>query len=146
MSYKWPRWVYPQTEKQRIIWAYKILFLDTLFPLRVKKVVAEVLFSVDHLCRRGPGQSGRSQGALGHGYPQPRLRLHAAVHLESGDKGIHGASRAADSLVVLDTRLLEGSPAGKAVSHQRFVQSRSGGTFLLDFSHSSFGSGAWEIF
>ena len=38
VSYKWPRWVYPQTEKQRIIWAYKILFLDVLFPLNVKKV------------------------------------------------------------------------------------------------------------
>ena len=38
VSYKWPRWVWPQTEKQRIIWAYKILFLDVLFPLKVKKV------------------------------------------------------------------------------------------------------------
>lgn len=28
-----------QTEKQRIIWAYKILFLDVLFPLNLKKVV-----------------------------------------------------------------------------------------------------------
>jgi Glucosyltransferase 24 len=27
-----------QTEKQRIIWAYKILFLDVLFPLNLKKV------------------------------------------------------------------------------------------------------------
>ena len=39
VSYKWPRWVWPQSEKQRIIWAYKILFLDVLFPLKVKKVV-----------------------------------------------------------------------------------------------------------
>lgn len=38
VSYKWPRWVVPQSEKQRIIWAYKILFLDVLFPLSVKKV------------------------------------------------------------------------------------------------------------
>ncbi len=28
-----------QTEKQRIIWAYKILFLDVLFPLGLKKVI-----------------------------------------------------------------------------------------------------------
>lgn len=29
----------PQTEKQRIIWGYKILFLDVLFPLDVKKII-----------------------------------------------------------------------------------------------------------
>ena len=28
-----------QKEKQRIIWGYKILFLDVLFPLDVKKVI-----------------------------------------------------------------------------------------------------------
>lgn len=28
-----------QTEKQRIIWGYKILFLDVLFPLEVKKII-----------------------------------------------------------------------------------------------------------
>ena len=28
-----------QTEKQRLIWAYKILFLDVLFPLNVRKVI-----------------------------------------------------------------------------------------------------------
>jgi hypothetical protein len=28
-----------QTEKQRIIWAYKILFLDVLFPLSLKRVI-----------------------------------------------------------------------------------------------------------
>ena len=31
--------VFLQTEKQRIIWAYKILFLDVLFPLGLKKVI-----------------------------------------------------------------------------------------------------------
>lgn len=28
-----------QADKQRIIWAYKILFLDVLFPLNLKKVI-----------------------------------------------------------------------------------------------------------
>ncbi|KAF3824566.1 hypothetical protein GH733_008851, partial [Mirounga leonina] len=28
VQYKWPRWLHQQTEKQRIIWGYKILFLD----------------------------------------------------------------------------------------------------------------------
>uniref|UniRef100_H0WPZ6 UDP-glucose ceramide glucosyltransferase-like 1 n=1 Tax=Otolemur garnettii TaxID=30611 RepID=H0WPZ6_OTOGA len=39
VQYKWPRWLHPQTEKQRIIWGYKILFLDVLFPLAVDKII-----------------------------------------------------------------------------------------------------------
>ncbi|XP_001377394.4 UDP-glucose:glycoprotein glucosyltransferase 2 isoform X2 [Monodelphis domestica] len=39
VQYKWPRWLHRQTEKQRIIWGYKILFLDVLFPLVVDKVI-----------------------------------------------------------------------------------------------------------
>jgi len=39
VQYKWPSWLNSQTEKQRIIWGYKILFLDVLFPLNVKKII-----------------------------------------------------------------------------------------------------------
>jgi UDP-glucose:glycoprotein glucosyltransferase len=39
VSYKWPSWLRQQSSKQRIIWGYKILFLDVLFPLNVKKVI-----------------------------------------------------------------------------------------------------------
>lgn len=39
VEYKWPRWLNQQKEKQRIIWGYKILFLDVLFPLDVKKII-----------------------------------------------------------------------------------------------------------
>lgn len=39
VQYKWPRWLHQQTEKQRIIWGYKILFLDVLFPLAVDKIL-----------------------------------------------------------------------------------------------------------
>jgi lipopolysaccharide biosynthesis glycosyltransferase len=39
VTYKWPEWLTQQTQKQRIIWGYKILFLDVLFPLDVKKVI-----------------------------------------------------------------------------------------------------------
>lgn len=39
VTYKWPKWLTEQTEKQRIIWGCKILFLDVLFPLNVKKVI-----------------------------------------------------------------------------------------------------------
>jgi UDP-glucose:glycoprotein glucosyltransferase len=61
MTYKWPRythmrvliihvtrliimmaccsWLRQQEEKQRIIWGYKILFLDVLFPLKLRRVI-----------------------------------------------------------------------------------------------------------
>ncbi|KAF6085164.1 UDP-glucose glycoprotein glucosyltransferase 2 [Phyllostomus discolor] len=39
VQYRWPRWLHRQTEKQRIIWGYKILFLDVLFPLAVDKII-----------------------------------------------------------------------------------------------------------
>lgn len=39
VTYKWPQWLRAQKEKQRIIWGYKILFLDVLFPLGVKKII-----------------------------------------------------------------------------------------------------------
>lgn len=39
VTYKWPDWLTQQTVKQRIIWGYKILFLDVLFPLDVKKII-----------------------------------------------------------------------------------------------------------
>ena len=39
VEYKWPRWLHAQKEKQRLIWGYKILFLDVLFPLSVKKII-----------------------------------------------------------------------------------------------------------
>lgn len=39
VQYKWPRWLHHESEKQRIIWGYKILFLDVLFPLSVDKII-----------------------------------------------------------------------------------------------------------
>ena len=39
VTYKWPSWLRAQTEKQRVIWAYKILFLDVLFPMDLRKVI-----------------------------------------------------------------------------------------------------------
>lgn len=39
VTYKWPHWLRAQTEKQRIIWAYKILFLDVLFPMDLDKII-----------------------------------------------------------------------------------------------------------
>ncbi|XP_063475057.1 UDP-glucose:glycoprotein glucosyltransferase 2 isoform X6 [Symphalangus syndactylus] len=39
VQYRWPRWLRQQSERQRIIWGYKILFLDVLFPLAVDKII-----------------------------------------------------------------------------------------------------------
>jgi UDP-glucose:glycoprotein glucosyltransferase len=39
VSYNWPSWLNKPKEKMRLIWAYKILFLDVLFPLDVKKII-----------------------------------------------------------------------------------------------------------
>lgn len=39
VAYKWPHWLRQQTEKQREIWGYKILFLDVLFPLSLEKII-----------------------------------------------------------------------------------------------------------
>ncbi|RNF11209.1 UDP-glucose:glycoprotein glucosyltransferase [Trypanosoma conorhini] len=39
VTYRWPWWLHKQTEKQRTIWAYKVLFLDVLFPLDVERVI-----------------------------------------------------------------------------------------------------------
>ncbi|KAG2424815.1 hypothetical protein HXX76_014236 [Chlamydomonas incerta] len=39
VTYKWPTWLHKQTDKQRLIWAYKILFLDVLFPLGVERII-----------------------------------------------------------------------------------------------------------
>eukprot|EP01064_Diplonema_japonicum_P006715 TRINITY_DN14558_c0_g1_i1.p1 TRINITY_DN14558_c0_g1~~TRINITY_DN14558_c0_g1_i1.p1 ORF type:complete len:1459 (+),score=441.66 TRINITY_DN14558_c0_g1_i1:31-4407(+) len=39
VTYKWPQWLRRQSQKQRIIWGYKVLFLDVLFPLDVDKII-----------------------------------------------------------------------------------------------------------
>ncbi|KAJ1918379.1 killer toxin resistant protein [Tieghemiomyces parasiticus] len=39
VTYQWPYWLRAQREKQRIIWGYKILFLDVLFPLDLDRVI-----------------------------------------------------------------------------------------------------------
>lgn len=39
VQYQWPEWLRGQTEKQRKIWGYKILFLDVLFPQSLKRVI-----------------------------------------------------------------------------------------------------------
>lgn len=53
VTYKWPSWLHKQTEKQRLIWAYKILFLDVIFPLSLKKVI---FVDADQIVRTDMGE------------------------------------------------------------------------------------------
>lgn len=39
ISYKWPNFLRKQREKHRSIWAYKILFLDLIFPKNLSRVI-----------------------------------------------------------------------------------------------------------
>lgn len=39
VQYKWPAWLNLPPTKHRQIWGYKILFLDVLFPLDLKKFI-----------------------------------------------------------------------------------------------------------
>ena len=39
VTYSWPAWLRPQIDKQRLIWAYKMLFLDVLFPVSLHRVL-----------------------------------------------------------------------------------------------------------
>eukprot|EP00457_Paulinella_chromatophora_P000298 gb/GEZN01000298.1/.p1 GENE.gb/GEZN01000298.1/~~gb/GEZN01000298.1/.p1 ORF type:complete len:1655 (+),score=392.74 gb/GEZN01000298.1/:38-5002(+) len=39
VTYRWPTWLRAQSVKQRVIWGYKILFLDVLFPLAVRRII-----------------------------------------------------------------------------------------------------------
>ena len=39
VTYKWPAWLIAQTNKQRVIWAYKVLFLDVLFPVDLDRII-----------------------------------------------------------------------------------------------------------
>ena len=49
ISYQWPHWLHKQSTKQRLIWAYKVLFLDVLFPLQeVHKII---FVDADQVCR-----------------------------------------------------------------------------------------------
>ncbi|KAI7751028.1 hypothetical protein M8C21_007077 [Ambrosia artemisiifolia] len=53
VTYKWPSWLHKQKEKQRIIWAYKILFLDVIFPLSLEKVI---FVDADQIVRADMGE------------------------------------------------------------------------------------------
>lgn len=39
ITYKWPKWLRQQRDRQRTIWGYKILFLDVIFPQELDRVI-----------------------------------------------------------------------------------------------------------
>jgi UDP-glucose:glycoprotein glucosyltransferase len=39
VSYKWPLWMKQETQRERTLWGYKILFLDVLFPADLRRVI-----------------------------------------------------------------------------------------------------------
>lgn len=39
VRYTWPSWLRPQSNKQRLVWAYKVLFLDVLFPNSLSDII-----------------------------------------------------------------------------------------------------------
>ncbi|KAL0221852.1 hypothetical protein RCL1_001706 [Eukaryota sp. TZLM3-RCL] len=39
VDYQWPYWLNKQSQKHRTMWAYKVLFLDVLFPLNVQRII-----------------------------------------------------------------------------------------------------------
>ncbi|CUM67935.1 uncharacterized protein PRCAT00005648001 [Priceomyces carsonii] len=53
ISYKWPKWLRYQKENHRVIWGYKILFLDVLFPPSLKKVI---FVDADQISRADVGE------------------------------------------------------------------------------------------
>lgn len=38
-SYNWPTWIHKESQRQRLFWGYKILFLDLMFPNDLKRVI-----------------------------------------------------------------------------------------------------------
>ncbi|KAL6452794.1 LOW QUALITY PROTEIN: gpt1 UDP-glucose:glycoprotein glucosyltransferase [Candida maltosa Xu316] len=48
INYKWPNFLRKQKTKERIIWGYKILFLDVLFPQDLDRVI---FIDADQTCR-----------------------------------------------------------------------------------------------
>ena len=53
VTYSWPKWLHAQTEKQRLIWAYKILFMDVIFPLNLDRVI---FIDADQIVRADLGE------------------------------------------------------------------------------------------
>ena len=94
VQYQWPTWLHKQTNKQRIIWGYKILFLDVMFPLHLKKIIyidADQVVNADigelwdmklgraavgmtPFCQRDANQDTKGFRFFSHGYWSDHLR------------------------------------------------------------------------
>jgi hypothetical protein len=108
VTYKWPEWLTQQTQKQRIIWGYKILFLDVLFPLNIKKVymygsVYVYIYACIHtyiyiniyiyiytsyisgyIRRCGSSPKGGSKGIMGYGFGGKTVCIYTVLYFTTG--------------------------------------------------------------
>lgn len=70
-----------QTEKQRLIWAYKILFLDVLFPLNLRKVI---FCDSDQVVRGDMAELWNLDLHVSHPHQPNFLKLHMNRNLFAG--------------------------------------------------------------
>jgi len=135
VTYSWPHWLRAQTEKQRIIWAYKILFLDVLFPLDLDKVIfvdadqvslensfrfaeysdgfthAAILIQWIHVPESALDCANRYEDSCRSRLARRTLWIHAHVPGPQGDGRVP----------ILEPRLLEGPSPGQALSYLGLV-------------------------
>ncbi len=115
VTYKWPHWLRAQTEKQRIIWAYKILFLDVLFPMDLDKVI---FVDADQIVRTDM-QALVDLDLQGHVYAYPpmgddRAEMEGFRFWKTGywAKELQGRPYHISALYVVDLRAFRAQAAG----------------------------------
>ena len=147
VQYAWPAHLRMQTEKQRLIWGYKILFLDVLFPLHLSKVTHHVDTATNapmptatrpHApscpCPCLPACSSTCVGDLRRRRPDcprgPRHPLAARLGRRAHRHDAvlpRGCEQPDDWLPLLDVRLLGESSRQQAVPHLRPLHRRPHG-------------------
>lgn len=124
VEYKWPRWLHQQTEKQRTIWGYKILFLDVLFPLDVKKII---FVDADQVVRADMKELvDLDLGGAPYAYTpfcESRKEMDG-FRLVLSKNNIKFYFKMHFCLKILETRLLENSSTRSSLSYQCIVCSR----------------------
>ncbi|KAJ4291579.1 killer toxin resistant protein [Collariella sp. IMI 366227] len=108
VTYKWPHWLRQQSEKQREIWGYKILFLDVLFPLSLDKVI---FVDADQIVRTDM-------------YDLTTLDLHGAPYAFTP----HGRPYHISALYVVDLRRFRELAAGDRLRQQYHALSADPGS------------------
>ncbi|RNC39420.1 putative mitochondrial UDP-glucose:glycoprotein glucosyltransferase, partial [Trypanosoma cruzi] len=126
VTYRWPWWLHKQTEKQRTIWAYKVLFLDVLFPLDVDRVIfvdadQTVLADLHELYNMDIGNAPTAYTPFCRKHPNP-----ATKNFRFWDHGywlehLHGKPYHISAIYLVDLRRLRAIAGG---DKYRLVYSR----------------------